>query len=100
MESFENGDSSYSCGRAKTEVFKYDDVMSRFKARSSTHTIRKRYVWMQIFLNTEKKTSVFENTRLRVDEALVQAHRQGGLRRVRSNPLTGRKDPPGSNLFG
>ena len=31
------------------------------------HTIRKRYLWTQIFLNTEKKTSVFENTQLRVD---------------------------------
>ena len=51
-ESFENGDSSYSSGRAKTEGFKYDDVMPRFMARSSTHTIRKRYVWTQIFLNT------------------------------------------------
>ena len=29
VESFENGDSSYSCGRAKTrEVFKYDDAFS------------------------------------------------------------------------
>ena len=27
VENFENGDVSYSCGRAKTEVFKYDDVM-------------------------------------------------------------------------
>ena len=98
MESFENGDSSYSCGRAKTEAFKYDDVIPRLKARSSTHTIRKRYVWTQSFLNTEKKNPpfsklpgyvwtvkydsktlhvikntevknfVFENTRLRVDE--------------------------------
>ena len=74
VESFENGDSSYSCGRAKTEAFKYDDVMSRLKARSSAHTfenatcgrrktprfqkcpatcgwsntIQKRYVWTQI----------------------------------------------------
>ena len=67
MESFENGDSLYSCGRAKTEAFKYDDVMPRFMPRSSAHTIRKRYVWTQIFLSTEKKSSVFENTRLRVD---------------------------------
>lgn len=29
--------------------------------------IRKRYVWTQIFLNTEKEISVFENTRQRVD---------------------------------
>ena len=69
MEPFKNGDSSYTCGRAKTEVFKYDDVMPRFKARSSVHTIRNRYVLTQIFLNTEEKISVFENTRLRVDEA-------------------------------
>ena len=54
VESFENRDSSYSCGRAKTEVFKYDDVMHRFKARSSAHTIRKRYVWTQIFLIRRK----------------------------------------------
>ena len=32
------------------EVFKYDDVIPRFKARSSAHTIRKRYVWTPIFL--------------------------------------------------
>ena len=49
VESFENGDSAYSCGGAKTEVFKYDDVMPWFKARSSAHTTRKRYVWTQIF---------------------------------------------------
>ena len=67
VEIFENGDSSYSCGRAKTEGFKYDDVMPRFKACSSAHTIRKRHVWTQTFLNTEKKISVFENTSIRVD---------------------------------
>ena len=67
VESFENGDSSYSCTRAKTVTFKYDDVMPKLKARSLAHTIRKRYVWTQILLNTEEKTSVFENTRLRVD---------------------------------
>ena len=67
MESFENGDSSYSRGRAKTEVFKYDDVMPRFKAPSSAHTIRKSYVWTDIFLSTKRKFSVFENTRLRVE---------------------------------
>ena len=64
MQSFENGDSSYSCGRAKTEVFKYD-VMPGFRTYNP-----KRYVWTQIFLNTKKKISVFENTRLRVDEGL------------------------------
>ena len=67
VEGFENGDSSYSCGRAKTEVFKCDDVMPRFKARSSAHTIRKRYVWTQIFLNTEENISFVESTRIRVD---------------------------------
>ena len=30
VDTFENGDFSYSCGRAKTEVFKYDDIMPRF----------------------------------------------------------------------
>ena len=36
VDSFENGsDLSYSCGWAKTEVFKYDDVVSRFQAPSS-----------------------------------------------------------------
>ena len=59
MEIFENGKSSYSHGRAKKEVFKHDDVMPRFKARSSAHTIQKRFVWMQIFLNTEKKNLRF-----------------------------------------
>ena len=49
------------------EVFKYDDVMPRFKARSSPHTIRKGYVWPQIFWKNAKKNTVFENTRLRVD---------------------------------
>ena len=68
VEIFENGDLSYSCGRgrAKTEVFKYDDVMPRFQARSSAHMIRKRYV-SKISWNVEEKVSVFENTRLRVD---------------------------------
>ena len=29
VESFESGDLPYSCGRATTEVFKYDDVLPR-----------------------------------------------------------------------
>ena len=37
VETFENGNLSYLCGWAKTEVFKYDDVMPRFWARSSAH---------------------------------------------------------------
>ena len=57
MESLENGDSSYSCGRVKTEVFKYDDLI-----RFENATCGRRF-----FLNMEKETSVFENTRLRVD---------------------------------
>ena len=56
VEIFENGDLSYSCGRAKTEVFKYDDIMPRFKVRSSAHTNQKLYVWTQIFSNTKKKS--------------------------------------------
>ena len=59
VEIFENGDVSYSCGRAKTDVFKYDDIIPRFKARSFAHTIQKRYVWTQIFLITEENVSVF-----------------------------------------
>ena len=54
----------------RPEVYKYVDIMPRFKARSSARTIRKRYVWTQIFLNTAKKVSVFENTRLCVDGQL------------------------------
>ena len=38
---------AFSCGRAKT--------------------IRIRYVWMGIFLKTEKKKSVFKNIRIRMD---------------------------------
>ena len=77
-----------------------DDVMPRFKAHSSAHTIRKATCGRRCFLNTEKisrfskipgyvwmveydsktlrvdadffkykgKISVFENTRLRMDE--------------------------------
>ena len=52
--------------KCENRDFKYDDVMTRFKARFSVHTIRKRYVGTQFFLNTEKKNSVFENTRIRV----------------------------------
>ena len=59
MESFENGDSLYLCGRAKTEAFKYDDVMPRFKGRFSAHTIQKRYVWTQVILNTKEKNLRF-----------------------------------------
>ena len=55
METFENGDVPYSCGRAKTEVFKQDEVIPRFRARFSAHTILKRFVWAQIFLNMEEK---------------------------------------------
>ena len=29
VETFENGDLLYSCGRVNTEVFKYDDVLPR-----------------------------------------------------------------------
>ena len=39
VETFENGDVSYSCGRAKTEVLKYDDVMPRFKVETVQTTI-------------------------------------------------------------
>ena len=36
-------------GGRKRRFSIYDDVMPRFKARSSAHTVRKRYVWTQIF---------------------------------------------------
>ena len=39
LEIFENGDSSYLCGRVKTVFFNYDDIMPRFKAHSSAHMI-------------------------------------------------------------
>ena len=68
VEIFENVDLSYSYVRAKTKVFNYDDVMPRIWAYSCAHTIRNRFVWTQIFLNTEEKVSVFENTRLRTCE--------------------------------
>ena len=56
METFENADSSYSCGRgrAKTEVFKYDDVMHRFRL-ALPHIRNATCARAQIFLNTEKK---------------------------------------------
>ena len=44
VEIFEKEGLSYSCGRAKTEIFKYDDVLPRFYPHSSAHKIRKRYV--------------------------------------------------------
>ena len=44
--------------------------MPRFQACLSVHTIRKWFVWMQISLSTEEKVSVFENTRLRVDDQI------------------------------
>ena len=41
--------------RIRVDGRKHDDVMPSFtEARFSAHTIRKRYVWTQIFLNTEK----------------------------------------------
>ena len=100
VETFENGDLSYSCGRAKTAVsntmtsclgsrlalrqnynskdadlFEHRGKSLRFWKYLATcgrsNTIRKRYMWTQILLNTEKKISVFENTRLRVDGASI-----------------------------
>ena len=46
------------------------DVMPRFKTRSSAHTSRKRYVWMQIYFKHGKKISIIENTRIRVDDQI------------------------------
>ena len=102
METFENRDLSYSCEWADvfkyddimpsfwtrssvgtfdskdTDFFSsiYGGKSLRFRKYPATcrrsNTIRKRYVWTQIFLNMEKKKTVFvfENTRLRVDGAI------------------------------
>ena len=68
VEIFENGNLSYSCARPNTEGFKYDDIMPRFQACSSTHTIRKRNEYGCFYSKIRrKKISVFENTQLRVD---------------------------------
>ena len=56
MESFENGDSSYSCGRVKTEAFKYDDVMPRFRLALSHIRFENAACGRRFFLNAEKKT--------------------------------------------
>ena len=56
---FENGDLSHSCGRAKTQIFKYDDVMPRLQACSAVLTIRKRYAWTQILFNRGDKNLHF-----------------------------------------
>ena len=37
VEIFENGGSSCSCGRVKTEVFKYDDALPRFSRLALLH---------------------------------------------------------------
>ena len=66
VEIFENGDLSYSCGRA----FKYDDVMPRFEARSSARMVRKCFVWTLIFFKHRGKSYVFENTWMRVDSQI------------------------------
>ena len=65
VETFENGDLTYSSGRANTEVFNYDDIMPRFQARSSAQFRFER----RIFISIRRKVSVFENTRQRVDGA-------------------------------
>ena len=61
VETFENGDLSYLCGRANTEVFKYNDVLHRLPH------IRFDNATCGCIFNTEKRISFIENTRLRVD---------------------------------
>ena len=55
------------------DLFKYGGKSLHFRkypaACGRPNTIRKRYVWTKIFLNTEKKISVFENTQLGVEAA-------------------------------
>ena len=93
METFENGDVSYSCGRAKTEVFKHAlqgwrllktgmhriraDGRKRRFSNAMTSCLGSRLALPHIrfedamcrrkFFKYEEKTSNFENTRLRVD---------------------------------
>ena len=76
---FENAGHSFTCGRMKTEVFEYDDVihttsimhtlwgvLSYFHCLVFSYgrakTIRIRFVWTGIFLKTEgKKSRKFSN---------------------------------------
>ena len=58
MEIFENGDSSYSRGRAKTEVFKYDDVMPGFKL-ALPHIRFENVMCGRRFFKYEKKSLCF-----------------------------------------
>ena len=55
------------------DFFKYGEKSIHFRKYPATcgrsNSIRKRYVWTQIFFEYGEIT-VFENTRLRVDEAL------------------------------
>ena len=69
VESFGNGDSLYLCGRAKTEVSKYDDVLPKFRARSLHIQLEDATNGRRSVLNTKKKYPLFSknNTRLRVD---------------------------------
>ena len=52
--------------RTKGQKRRFSNTMTSCLGFSSAHTIRKRFVWTQIFLNTKEKTFVFENTRLYV----------------------------------
>ena len=59
------------CGR---RFFLNTKKKNRFREYPATcgrsNTIQKRYVWTQIFLKTEEKVSVFENTRLTCGQGL------------------------------
>ena len=85
-----NAGHSFKCGRMKTEVFEYDDVihttsimhtlwgvLSYFHCLVFSYgrakTIRIRFVWTRIFLKTEEKKSAWfsKKKRIRADRARV-----------------------------
>ena len=77
---FKNAGHSFTCGRTKTEVFEYDDVMHHILVRISialwtgendSNTLR---VDPRKFTQTGKRISVFKNIRIPMDGALIQVY--------------------------
>ena len=77
---FKNAGLSFTCGRTKTEVFEYDDVMHQILVRISialwtgendSNTLR---VDPRKFTQTGKRISVFKNIRIPMDGALIQVY--------------------------
>ena len=67
----------------ETRLNKYVLKSNNFRIYPATcgwsNAIQNHYAWTQFFFNTEKKISVLENTRLRVDEALIYSGLQSYL---------------------